>query len=115
MSDDRLYGWGANESGQIGVESEIGVEMYETCNFATLIEPEGLKNQKVVDFELGENVLVLKLDNGEVWWSGMKLVYRPERLPIDTTNKPDLIGACRFGIAVVTGQKVISLVIRRSK
>jgi len=35
MSDGNLYGWGSNESGQMGIKSEIGVEMYETANFAT--------------------------------------------------------------------------------
>ena len=35
MSDGNLYGWGSNESGQMGVASEIGIELYETCNFLT--------------------------------------------------------------------------------
>lgn len=77
MSDDKLYGWGSNDSGQIGVESEIGVEMFETCNFVTLVQQNEMENLKIVDFDLGENVTVMLTDNGEAWWSGMKLVYRP--------------------------------------
>jgi hypothetical protein len=82
------------------------VELYETCNFATVIESEGIKNQKVVDFDISENTLVFKLENGEVWWSGMKLVFRPEKLPMDITTKPSIIGACRNGLAVVINDKV---------
>lgn len=37
MSDGNLYGWGSNESGQMGIKSEIGVEMYETANFPTSV------------------------------------------------------------------------------
>jgi hypothetical protein len=73
---------------------------------------EGIKNQKVVDFDISENVIVIKLENGEVWWSGMKLVFRPEKLPIDITTKPGVIGACRNGLAIVTGDKVKYYVIK---
>ena len=37
MSDGNLYGWGLNEHGQIGIKTEIGLEMYETAIFPTLI------------------------------------------------------------------------------
>ena len=35
MDDGKLYGWGSNESGQMGIKSEIGIEIYETVNFVT--------------------------------------------------------------------------------
>jgi len=35
LSDGKLYGWGSNESGQMGVKSEIGIEIYETVGFPT--------------------------------------------------------------------------------
>lgn len=31
MSDGHLYGWGSNENGQMGIKTEIGVEIYETA------------------------------------------------------------------------------------
>lgn len=51
MNNGKLYGWGSNDSGQIGTESEIGVELYETCNFATEIAPEILKDRTVVELK----------------------------------------------------------------
>jgi len=35
MNDGNLYGWGSNESGQMGIKTEIGVEIFETAIFAT--------------------------------------------------------------------------------
>lgn len=35
MDNGKLYGWGANEHGQLGIKAEIGLEMYETVNFVT--------------------------------------------------------------------------------
>lgn len=52
MQNGKLYGWGSNDSGQIGAESEIGVELYETCNFATEIAPETLKDRQVVELKI---------------------------------------------------------------
>jgi alpha-tubulin suppressor-like RCC1 family protein len=48
MSDGNLYGWGSNESGQMGIKTEIGVEMYETANFATSVVNEMFKGKKIV-------------------------------------------------------------------
>ena len=44
MSDGNLYGWGSNECGQMGIKTEIGVEMYETANFATNVVNDRFKN-----------------------------------------------------------------------
>ena len=35
MQNGKLYGWGSNEEGQMGIKAEIGMEMYETVNFVT--------------------------------------------------------------------------------
>ncbi len=77
MNNDKLYGWGSNESGQMGIKAEIGIEIYETVNFVTEIIREGYEDRKVVNFDVSENTLVFELDNGELWWSGMKIAYKP--------------------------------------
>lgn len=35
MDNGKLYGWGSNEHGQMGIKAEIGLEMYETVNFVS--------------------------------------------------------------------------------
>lgn len=60
----------------------------------------------MVDFDISENAVILRLDNGEVWWSGMKLIYRPERLMVDGKEPIELIGACRNSLVTVAGDRV---------
>ncbi len=83
MSDGNLYGWGSNESGQMGIKTEIGVEMYETANFPTMVINGQFKGEKIVDFDISEDIMVVLLANNEVYWSGMKLEYAPTRFNID--------------------------------
>ncbi len=99
LSDGKLYGWGSNESGQIGVKSEIGIEVYETVGFPTEVIKEGYENQRVVNFDISENVLLFQLDNGELWWTGMKKTYMPEKVKLDV--KPKLFAAGRGCFAMV--------------
>lgn len=57
--DDTVYAWGYNEAGQLGIKTEIGIELYETANFPTKVFDDKLKGKKIVDFDVGENVTVL--------------------------------------------------------
>lgn len=100
MSDGHLYGWGSNESGQMGVKSEIGIEMFETVNFPTEVIKEGYEKQRVINFDISENILIFQLDNGELWWSGMKKAYMPEKVKLDNV-KPKLFAAGSRCYAVV--------------
>lgn len=83
MNDGNLYAWGCNEFGQMGIKNEIGVEIYETANYPINIHtddfPEGAK---VVDFAVGENITAILLDNNEVYWSGKRIAYKPERIKL---------------------------------
>jgi alpha-tubulin suppressor-like RCC1 family protein len=99
MDNGKLYGWGSNEHGQMGIKSEIGVEMYETVNFVTEVIREGYEGQKIVNFDISENTLIFQLDNDAFWWSGMKIAYKPEKLNLDV--KPKLFAAGRSSLAVV--------------
>jgi len=100
LSDGKLYGWGSNESGQMGVKSEIGIEIYETVNFPTEVIREGYEKQRVVNFDISENTLMFQLDNGELWWSGMKKAYMPEKIKLEVSN-PKLFAAGNKCFAVV--------------
>ena len=66
LEDGNLYAWGSNESGQMGTRTEIGVEIYETANFPTLVVNDDFKSAKIVDYDIGEDVTAILLDNNEV-------------------------------------------------
>jgi alpha-tubulin suppressor-like RCC1 family protein len=104
MSDGNLYGWGSNESGQMGIKTEIGVEMYETANFATPVVNDLMKGKKIVSFDISEDIMTILLDNNDVLWSGMKLEYTPSLLKLDYSKigKVKQVTCTRKSIAVLT-------------
>jgi alpha-tubulin suppressor-like RCC1 family protein len=61
MDNGKLYGWGSNEHGQMGIKSEIGLEMYETVNFVTEVIREGYEDQKVINFDISDTTLLFQL------------------------------------------------------
>lgn len=93
MHNGKLYGWGSNEEGQMGIKAEIGMEMYETVNFVTEVIREGYEDQKVVNFDISNTALLFQLENGEFWWAGMRIAYKPEKLNFDPIAKPKLFAA----------------------
>ena len=77
MNDGCLYGWGSNHAGQIGIKNEIGIELHEMVNYPAKMIREGYEDQQVVNFDISENVTVFELDNGQYWWSGGNVAYKP--------------------------------------
>jgi hypothetical protein len=63
----------------MGITTEIGVEIYETANFPTPIVKEFFGGKNIVDFSVGEDVTAILLDSNEVYWSGSKIAYKPEK------------------------------------
>ena len=55
------------------------MEIYETANFPTPVVREYFKDKKIVDFEVGEDITAILLDSNEVYWSGTKIAYKPEK------------------------------------
>ena len=88
----------------MGTRTEIGVEIYETANFPTLVVNDDFKSAKIVDFDIGEDVTVILLDNNEVFWCGSKLAYKPERLKLPKNiAKIKQVAVCYRSVAVLTG------------
>ena len=105
MKNGKLYGWGSNEHGQMGIKAEIGMEMYETVNFVTEVIREGYEDQNVVNFDISDSALIFELDNGDMWWTGMKIAYKPEKLNINV--KPKLFAAGERSLVVVDNQNTV--------
>ena len=49
-----------------------------------------------MDFDVGEDVMAILLSNNKVYWSGMRLAYKPEllKLDYDKIGKVTNIGCC---------------------
>jgi hypothetical protein len=43
----------------MGVKNEIGVELFETVNFPTPVITEEFGGKKIIDFEIGEDIMVI--------------------------------------------------------
>ena len=90
----------------MGIKNEIGVELYETANFPTAVVNEDFVNQKIVDFDIGEDIMAILLNNNEVYWSGIRMAYKPEKLKLPKDiGKIKKIACCFKCIVVVTGKK----------
>lgn len=87
MSDGYIYGWGSNDEGQMGI-NETGGEMYETYFYPTKICIEDFGDKKIVDFEISENVLILKLSDGNIYWCGKKAAFKPEKVVLPSNSQP---------------------------
>lgn len=88
MTDGCLYGWGTNHAGQMGIKNEIGIELHEMVNYPAPMIREGYEDQKVVNFDISENVTIFQLEDGSLWWSGKHIAYKPE--PILLENQPQI-------------------------
>lgn len=65
---------------------------------------EDFQDLKVLDFAVGEDITAVHLENDQVFWSGCKLAYKPEkmRLPKDIA-KLKQIAVCFRSVAALTG------------
>ncbi len=87
----------------MGTRTEIGVEIYETANFPTPVVNDDFQS-KIVDFDIGEDVTAILLENNEVFWCGSKLAYKPEKLKLPKDiAKIKQIAVCFRCVAVLTG------------
>lgn len=100
--DGVLYGWGSNEHGQLGVRTEIGIEMYETANYPTKVSTEKLKGKKIIDFDIAENTAILLTDTNEVFWMGLKLAYEPVLLPLPAGKIVRKVAASHGSVCAIT-------------
>lgn len=69
-----LYVWGKNNQGQLGIGVGIGVDMTESASYPTLVAKPSL-NAKIVDFDCGENGMMVKDQNNIIYKSGWRIDY----------------------------------------
>ena len=70
-----LYVWGKNNHGQLAIGSSgIGVDVQEGQSYPTIV-PKPVENMKIVNFDCGENGMMVMDDQGKVYKSGWRLDY----------------------------------------
>ncbi|CAG9311439.1 unnamed protein product [Blepharisma stoltei] len=79
LDDGRVFTWGRNDEGQLAIGSSLGLDMYECQRHPTEVEST-LEGKKVIDVETGENIIVFKTEDQEVYVAGRKLWWEPMKL-----------------------------------
>ena len=97
-----MYFFGANEYGQMGLK-DYNAEIGENIGFPSEMDMStmGLKS-KIVDFDLSEKCVVVKLEDGRVFWQGLKLSYKAEEFKVPEGKKVKAIGTGPESVMVVT-------------
>ena len=75
-----LFVWGKNERGQLGLGSGIGIDMVESESFPVSL---GFDGRRVRDFHCGQNTMIVQLEDGSIYKTGLKLDYTPKHIDLD--------------------------------
>lgn len=59
FSDGNLYAWGKNENGAMGIRKNLGIKTDDYAYIPTPVVRDNFEGEKVVDFDVGFNTLVL--------------------------------------------------------
>ena len=82
-----LYAWGINNQGQLGTGGGTGKDYTDTEKFPTLVAKPN-PGIKYVDFTCGENTMLIKDDQGNLYKTGLKVDYTPSLIESSVTIKP---------------------------
>lgn len=66
-----------------------------------------LLTSEILEYDLGEMVNVIRLADNNVIWSGLKLAFTPELVPLPEGTVVKTVGAFDRGFAVVTDKNEI--------
>lgn len=102
MSDGNLYSWGRNNEGSMGIRENLGHVTDQVAYLPTKVVDHCFKNEKVVDFAVGENSLVIVTDKNKVYWSGLDLAFKPVKWNIPTDKKVKKVVASKDCFAALT-------------
>lgn len=61
----------------MGIRENLGHNTDEIAYLPTKVVNNAFKDEKIVDFSVGENSLVILTDKNKVYWSGLDLAYKP--------------------------------------
>ena len=94
MKDGSLYVWGKNDRGQLGVGSGIGIDMVESESVPVLVPIIDSQNKPhlVKDFVPGQNTMMIRDEEDNIYKVGLRLDYTPKEVNIfgDDFKKEDV-------------------------
>lgn len=84
MKDGSLYVWGKNDRGQLGVGSGIGIDMVESESVPVGVSVLDNQNKPhiVKDFHPGQNTMMIRDEEDNIYKIGLKLDYQPKQVNI---------------------------------
>jgi alpha-tubulin suppressor-like RCC1 family protein len=86
-SAGNLYAWGMNNQGQLGTGGGTGKDYTDTEKFPSLVV-KTIPGIKYVDFSCGENTMLIKDKIGNLYKTGLKVDYVPNKIELTNTVKP---------------------------
>ncbi len=102
FSDGKLYSWGRNNQGAMGIRNNLGVKSDSYAVIPTPVSEDTLQGQKVTDFDVGENTLVFLTEKNQVFWAGMGIALKPLRWAIPDNKKITKVVASLNSFAALT-------------
>jgi len=101
FNNGTLWSWGENVSGQLGLEDQFNENLENVIKTPLQITATEIEGQRIVDFDLGEEISIFLTNENQVYWQGLKLSTKPTRLYIPDHKKIRKIGAAGSSIIAV--------------
>lgn len=87
LENGRLFALGRNNGGVCATRTNPRIITDNVLGQLTKINDEPLRGEKIVDFEVSGNSLIMKTDSGSIFYSGMHSKFLPTRFPCNVNAK----------------------------
>ncbi len=115
IDNGKLFTFGENNDGVMGIRQNPLVAVDDYAHTLTPVINEAYAGQKVVDFELSANSLVLltgiwilKIDKNQVFYTGLGLEFKPRAFPKNINNVKKVF-ATYDSVGVITSKININI------
>lgn len=110
FSDGNLYAWGENSLGALGIRDNLTHRVDDVALIPTPIANSFFQGEKIRDFDLGQDTLLVLTENNKVYFSGLDLTFKPQPFDVPTDKKIVGLNASADSMAVLTEEgKIFSL------
>ena len=57
-------------------------DMHESVSYPDVVTSKEIGDTKIIDFDMSRRVSIIQLEDGRVFWMGLKLFYSPEEFKL---------------------------------